>query len=377
MEQNRIGMSDIHVGKPLPWNAYNARGQLLLKKGIVIESLSQVAALVELGLYADASLSHEDDINAGPARETPSVLRMLNLAEKRLERLLFGVSVEPDFPAKLMEVATSVIAAVEQNSDIALACILLNQQTDDYPVRHGLDTAVVAILVAQSMNLTHDEITTLAAAALTMNVGMLRQQAQLQHKLEAPSEKEIESIHQHQLEGAGMLEAAGVHDAVWLAYVRSHHESEFGDDDLADLTGKEISSGTKILALADRYCASISERKHHKSHLPSTALREIFLEKGKGIDPTLAAYFIKVLGLYPPGTLVRLNNGEIGVVSQKGDGPITPIVHALVGPHGVALSIPVRRDTAGEPFAIKEALHVDQAGIRFSMHQVWGEEASL
>ncbi|MCE5181600.1 MAG: metal-dependent phosphohydrolase [Betaproteobacteria bacterium] len=377
MEQNRIGMSDIHVGKPLPWNAYNARGQLLLKKGFVVESLSQVAALVEQGLYADASLSHEDDIHSAQARETPSVLRMLNLAEKRLERLLFGVSVEPDFPAKLMEVATSVIAATEQNSDIALACILLNQQTDDYPVRHGLDTAVVAILVAQSMNLTHDEIATLTAAALTMNVGMLRQQAQLQHKLEAPSAKEIESIHQHQLEGAGMLEGAGVHDAGWLAYVRSHHASEFGGDYPDGHAGEEISSGTKILALADRYCASISERKHHKSHLPSTALREIFLEKGKGIDPTLAAYFIKVLGLYPPGTLVRLNNGEIGVVSKKGDGPLTPIVHALVGPHGVALSIPVRRDTAGEPFAIKEALHVDQADIRFSMHQVWGEEASL
>ncbi|MEN6491953.1 MAG: hypothetical protein ABFC85_08160, partial [Rectinema sp.] len=64
MEQNRIGMSDIHVGKPLPWNAYNARGQLLLKKGFVVESLSQVAALVEQGLYADASLSHEDDIHS-------------------------------------------------------------------------------------------------------------------------------------------------------------------------------------------------------------------------------------------------------------------------------------------------------------------------
>ncbi len=379
MAQQRISMSDIHIGRPLPWNAYNSRGQLLLKKGVIIESESQVAGLVGQGLFADASASssREADIRAAPARETPSVLRMINLAEKRLERLLFGVGSEPDFPARLMEVAASVISATELNSDIALASILLNQQAGDYPVRHCLDTAVVAILVAQPMGLAREEIVTLTAAALTMNVGMLRQQIQLQRKQEALSEEEIESIHRHPQEGVGMLEAAGVHDAGWLAYVMSHHESEDSGGYPAGLAGEEIPPGAKILALADRYCACVSERKYRKSHLPSTALREIFLERGKSVDPTLAAYFIKVLGIYPPGTLVRLNNGEIGVVTRKGEGPLTPTVHALVGPRGVPLSIPVRRDTAGEPFTIKEALHVDQANIRFSMHQVWGNEASL
>jgi len=84
---------------------------------------------------------------AAPPAEAPSALRMINLAEKRWNVLLFGVGGEPDFPARLMEVATSVISAVELNSDIALACILLNQQASDYPVRHCLDSAVVAILV--------------------------------------------------------------------------------------------------------------------------------------------------------------------------------------------------------------------------------------
>ena len=379
MAQHRIGMADIQVGRPLPWNAYNSRGQLLLKKGVVIESRSQVATLVELGLFADASASSSQDagINAAPAREAPSALRMINLAEKRLERLLFGVGGEPDFPARLMEVATSVISAAELNSDIALACILLNQQAGDYPVRHCLDSAVVALLVAQSMSIAREEIVTLTAAALTMNVGMLRQQVQLQRKQEVLSGEEIESIHRHPQEGVGMLEAAGVHDAGWLAYVMSHHESEDGGGYPAGLAGKDIPPGAKILALADRYCACVSERKYRKSQLPSTTLREIFLERGKSVDPALAAYFIKVLGIYPPGTMVRLNNGEIGVVSRKGEGATTPIVHALVGPRGVALSIPVRRDTASEPFAIKEALHADQANIRFSMHQVWGNEASL
>jgi len=377
MAQQRISMSDIHIGQPLHWNAYNSHGQLLLKKGAIIESLSQVAALVERGLFADSSALSLSNTDAAPAREVPSVLRMIDLAEKRLERLLFGMGSEPDFPARLMEVATTVISAAELNSDIALACILLNQQVSDYPVRHCLDTAVVGILVAQSMGIAHDEIVTLTAAALTMNVGMVRQQVQLQLKQDTLSGEEAESVHRHPQEGVRMLEAAGVHDAGWLAYILSHHENQDGGGYPTGIAGKDIPPGARILALADRYCASVSERKYRKSQLPSTALREIFLEKGKNVDPALAAYFIKVLGIYPPGTLVRLNNGEIGVVSRKGEGATTPIVHALIGASGVPLSIPVRRDTANEPFSIKEALHADQAHIRFSMHQVWGDEASL
>lgn len=377
MAQHRISMSDIQIGQPLHWNAYNSRGQLLLKKGAVIESRSQLATLVEQGLFADASSSHEAENHAVPAREAPSVLRMINLAEKRLERLLFGVDSEPDFPARLVEVATTVISAAELNADIALACILLNQQDDNYPIRHCLNTAVVAILVAQSMNISRAEIVTLTAAALTMNVGMLRQQTQMQRIQVALSEEEIESIRRHPQEGVRLLEAAGVHDAGWLTYVMSHHENEDGGGYPAGLTGKDIPPGAKLLALADRYCACVSERKYRKSQRPNTVLREIFLERGKNVDSALAAYFIKVLGIYPPGTMVRLNNGEIGVVSRKGEGAATPIVHALVGPRGVSLSIPVRRDTVSEPFSIKETLHADQADIRFSMHQVWGSEASL
>ena len=319
MAQQRISMSEIHLGRPLPWNAYNSHGHLLLKKGMIIETRRKWPPSSNKACLQ--TLLHRPPTKPTPmpsrTREAPSVLRMIDLAEKRLERLLFGMGSEPDFPARLVEVATSVISAAELNSDIALACILLNQQAGDYPVRHSLDTAVVAILVAQSMNIARDKIVTLTAAALTMNVGMLRQQIQLQRKQEALSGEEIESIHRHPQEGVRMLEAAGVHDAIWLAYVMSHHETEDGGGYPAGLAGKDIPPGAKVLALADRYCACVSERKYRKSQLPGAALREIFLERGKSVDPALAAYFIKVLGIYPPGTLVRLNNGEIGVVTQE------------------------------------------------------------
>jgi HD-GYP domain-containing protein (c-di-GMP phosphodiesterase class II) len=141
----------------------------------------------------------------------------------------------------------------------------------------------------------------------------------------------------------------------------AHHEAEDGSGYPFGKAGGDIPRNAKIIALADRYCACVSARDYRKSLLPNVTLREIFLERGKGIDPILAAHFIKVLGIYPPGTYVRLNSGEIGVVSRKGSGADTPI----------------KRDTTGEMYAIREALSEEQANIRFNMSQVWGNEARL
>lgn len=378
MAQRRINISDILVGQPLPWDVFDSKGSLLLIKGYLIEKKSQIEALIERGLFIDAASVSARNQNEKPvAKETPSAVRMLDHAHKRLERLLFGLNNEADFPGKLLEVAPIVIRAAELNPDVALACVLLNQHAKNYPVRHCIDTAIVSVLVARSVNVPSEEIVSMIAAALTMNIGMLSHHHHLQQKQGALTDEETRIIQSHPEEGARLLEAAGVSDPKWLSYVLSHHENEDGSGYSNGKKGEEIPRNCKIISLADRYCARISNREYRKSVLPNLALREIFLERGKGVDPALAAHFIKVLGIYPPGTLVRLNSGEIGVVSKRVVGTATPIVHALIGPRGAPLSFPIKRETDREMFAIRETLTEEQAKMRFSMHQVWGDEASL
>lgn len=378
MTQRRLNMSDIPVGKPLPWDVHDPNGHLLLRKGYVIERHLQAKALVERGLLAETFLGASHGLNDAAQRpETPSVLRLINRANTRLNRLLFDLRNEPDFPGKLVEIAGLVEFATEVNPDIAIACILLNQQTGLYPVRHCIDTAVLSILIARSMAIASEDIVALTAAALTMNIGMIQHHAQLERKQQTLSDDTIALIRRHPQEGVKILESKGVRDPNWLAYVLSHHENEDGTGYPFGATGKDIPLPAKIISLADRYCACVSARDFRKSTLPNAALRDIFLDGGKSIDPVLAAHFIKELGIYPPGTFVRLINGEIGVVSQKGGRATTPIVHALVGPRGAPLAFPIKRDTAKEMFAIKESLREEQAAIHFSLRQVWGNEASI
>lgn len=371
-------MHDIVLGKPLQWDVYDTTGHLLLSRGHVIDNEHQLETLVERGLFVD--IPHrkpEVPVVAAQVRELPSVLRFINLAHKRLEGLLFDLHNQADAQAKIFEVAKTVIYATNLNPDIAVACILLNQSVGSYAGRHSMDTAVVSLLVAQVMKKSADEILTIVAAALTMNVGMLRQHDHFQNKVGPLTEKELEFIQQHPEAGVGMLKQAGISHPDWLTYVLQHHENEDGSGYPGGLKGPQIEQNAKIISLADRYCARVTGRAYRKPLLPAAALRGLFVDDSKTIDTHLAPYFIHELGMYPPGSYVRLQNGEVGVVTRKGKLPATPVVHALIGPRGVPLSFPVPRDTEKTLFAIHEALAPEQADIRFSMQQLWGKEARL
>lgn len=77
------------------------------------------------------------------------------------------------------------------------------------------------------------------------------------------------------------------------------------------------------------------------------------------------------------GSYVRLLNGEIGVVTCKGLNSTTPYVHALIGPRGARLGVPLRRDTRHDLHAIREVLSAARAGAAFRPEQLWGRAASL
>ncbi|QAU34285.1 HD domain-containing phosphohydrolase [Janthinobacterium sp. 17J80-10] len=379
MGKRRINMTDLIIGAPLQWDVYDSTGHLLLGKGHMLVHARQLETLVERGLFIDALGESGDGKRAACAQaaETPSALRMINQVNRRLEALLVNLPNETGAEAKLLEAANVLIRAAASEPDIALASILLNQQCGIYPVRHSIDTAIVALLVASSLHKPADEITLVTAAALTMNVGMLRLQETLQHSAAPLSAEESKTIQEHPQESARMLQHAGVAQQDWLSWVLHHHENEDGSGYPHGKHGADIPANAKLISLADRYCARVSTRNYRKSLLPNAALRDILLADKNNIDPAVASAFIRELGIYPTGTLVRLQNGEIGVVTGRGPSTTTPKVHALIGPRGAPLAQAFRRDTEKQLYAIRDVLTEEQASMRFTMQQLWGPAAAL
>jgi len=105
-------------------------------------------------------------------------------------------------------------------------------------------------------------------------------------------------------------------------------------------------------------------------------LRDIFIDNKSHVDATLGAYFIKVLGLYPPGTFVLLKNKEIAIVSHRGTNHSSCTAYSLVKPSGELFAAPLKRDTSVEAYKIAEAIYPIDAAVKVNLQQIWGPMAS-
>lgn len=370
-------MSDIVLGQPLQWDIYGVDGNLLLRRGFVVNNSHQVETLIERGLFVDGEVLDQTsrDKKIPKVVEQPSVLRIINQVRSDLRTLSYNLSVEANARERFLALAKLVYVAVQLDTDVALGCILLHQE-GNYSARHCVDTAVVAIVIGKALKKSDEELIFLAAACMTMNLSMLRQQERLQEKSGVLSAEDQELIYRHPQESVQQLMTAGVRDEGWLSWILHHHENEDGSGYPSKKRSAEIPQNSKIMSIADRYCARVCARSYRKSMLPNAALRDILIGGKTTVDLMLVTLFIRELGTYPIGTFVKLEDGEIGVVTSKGSTTTTPFVHSLIGPRGAPLSMPIKRDTQKTLHSIREVLHRDQVLVRFSMRQLWGEIAA-
>lgn len=372
MKIRKISPGQLWVGQLLPWDVYGEGGGLLARKHHLIANSNQLDSLLERGMYEDWSEE------PAPPRAPESVLRLLNGAQLALQgvlqRIVSGVP-SGNTRRALEDIATLVTQAVRLNADIAVATILHNQRAMPYAIRHSVDTAVLAQLVAVALNKSDDEILTLTLAALTMNVGMLAVHDRLQETAGTPGDADRRLIHAHPQAGVVLLRQAGIDQADWLACVLAHHENEDGSGYPAGRKGDHMPELAQILALADRYCARVVQRRYRATLTANAALRDILLEGKTTLNTLPAAVLIRELGIYPIGSCVRLRNGEIGVVSRKGLNATTPWVTSLIGPRGAPLDPFLQRDTRGDLSSVREVLDTAQCGLEWRMDQVWGRAA--
>src|SRR5258707_15042006 len=96
MARRRISLSDIVIGKPLPWDVYDSSSKLLLRKGFLVENEQQIESLLVRGLFAEAQASGSSTLPVNRQVEQPSALRLINQANKRLGRLLYNLQNETE-----------------------------------------------------------------------------------------------------------------------------------------------------------------------------------------------------------------------------------------------------------------------------------------
>jgi hypothetical protein len=180
-----------------------------------------------------------------------------------------------------------------------------------------------------------------------MNRSILELQATMAEQDTPPTKKQLEQIRAHPESAVALLRAAGVADDDWLAAVAEHHEQPGGGGYPHALS--EVGEPAQVLRAADVYMAKISPRAKRPPMLPQMATRQLFQQRPG--DP-LAMAMIKTLGVHPPGSLVQLQSGEIGVAIRRPAAGTHPLVATLSDKRGKPSGDTQRRDTAQPEFAV-------------------------
>lgn len=375
--KQRITLQDLKVGQPLPWDAYGADGVLLLRRGQSVASQAGLERLISEGLFLLREDSSSRQPDPAAAAEKPTAMQHLVDARRTLGNICANSPEQTlDFSGRMNKLIESVQTACDTNAALTMSSILLMHDTG-YTIKHAIDTAILSCLLARELALDAATQRATIGAALTMNIGML----EVQDKVDAISgtlnDKLVAMIRQHPVRGAERLKRLGVGDGQWLACVRQHHENSDGSGYPDGLAGDAIGIGARIIGVADKYGAMVSSRSYHGPQKPNQALRDLYLKQGQQIDVTVAATLIRIVGIYPVGTLVRLKTAEIGVVTGAGESPDTPAVHAVIAKSGLFLEIASYRKTHLADFAIEEVITFDKLSTPVRMTHVWGKEAKF
>jgi HD-GYP domain-containing protein (c-di-GMP phosphodiesterase class II) len=230
-----------------------------------------------------------------------------------------------------------------------------------YSANHALLCAVLVERVARMLGWSEPEIDSLTCASVTMNVGMTQLQDQLAQQSAPLRPDQRRLVDEHPATGARLLEQAGVTDPLWLDVVRMHH-----DKDLAERQDTQPAARlARLLQLVDRYTAKMSRRKSRAPMSSLAAARDTCMPR-EGQPDELASALLKSLGLYPPGTYVRLASGEVGVVVACGARADKPRVAVIVGASGLPLGDPVLRDTTATGREVVAALSAADVQVRMA-----------
>ncbi|MDO6747012.1 HD-GYP domain-containing protein [Gilvimarinus sp. 1_MG-2023] len=209
----------------------------------------------------------------------------------------------------------SCVDSILRNPDALLWMTKIRNQ-DNYTAEHCLNVCILAIAFGRHLGLSEAELETLGLCGLLHDVGKMRIPDEVLNKPGKLSPKEWKQMKAHVIHGRNLLLASpGVANAaVDVAY--SHHERMDGNGYPRKLTSAGISEFSRIISIVDAYDAMTAERCYAPAITTTQALKNIYQDRATHFDERLALAFIKSVGLYPPGSIVELKNGYIGIVLE-------------------------------------------------------------
>jgi HD-GYP domain-containing protein (c-di-GMP phosphodiesterase class II) len=248
----------------------------------------------------------------------------------------------------------SLTESVLRNPDAMLLFSQLRKK-GEYAVSHALDVAIYMTAFGRFLQLEAPQIEFLGYVGLLQDVGKVRLPNALLEKRAPLNAAEREQAKLHVRYSAEILGATPGIPGELARVALLHHERHDGSGYPNALRGHQIGMIGSIAAIADTYDALTLTRPYAEAVSPSAAISALYKSRGVHFDANLVEQFIRFIGIFPVGSLVELNTGEIGVViSQNPTERLKPRVMVIRDVKGYALPVQKLLDLARSPKATAE-----------------------
>ncbi len=374
MRKIQLKENELIIGKPLPWPVYGHDGELLLDKGQSLKSKQQKYILLTRGIFREPTSEESQRLETQEKFSLSSPFNVLDAIRLNVTRILddMSKSVSCDYNQRVIRVATVIQKLCYENADAALGAIMLDQQAL-YTHIHPIMCAVLTELLLRRNKIPEQDRLIYISAALTQNIGMLELQESLSNQSTPLTEQQQIAIKKHPEVSREILQSLGIDNKEWLETVQNHHERPDGSGYPRGLQSDEINFYARLLSLTDIYSAMVLPRQYRDGYFIKKALRDIFIQRGESVDKNLAQLLIKELGIYPPGTFVKLANGDTAIVIRRGIKHANlPLVLSILSPRGAPYKNPQRKDTKFQDlYGIIEVIpKIDD--LTLDRNQIWG-----
>ncbi len=260
-----------------------------------------------------------------------------------------GKAVNMDQASNLVD---DINQSISRNSDALLSLVRL-KNANNYTYMHSIAVSGLMMALGKELGLDSDTIQEVGMAGLMHDIGKLYIPSKILNKVGRLTDAEFVIMKSHPFQGWELLKNTSDVTEITLDVCLHHHERVDGEGYPDRLSGNDLSLYARMGAVCDVYDAITSTRCYKASWEPAESLRKMAEWKEGQFDDTVFSAFVKAIGVYPTGTLVKLKTGRLAlVVEQTKSSLLKPIVKVFFSTNSMVHIMPELLDLSLSPDSI-------------------------